>query len=130
MNESEAQIILGQEEPIETQETIENAMTLLLKKCHTIVITLGSKGAAVGSRDDPKPKWVKAEKAEKVVDTTGAGDCFVGSFAFYLAHFEKLKLEEIVKRSCAVATISVQKEGTQTSFPYKKDLVANTNLYS
>merc|ERR1711983_452992 len=89
VNESEAQIILGQEEPIETQETIENAMKLLLKKCHTIVITLGSKGAAVGSRDDPKPKWVKAEKAEKVVDTTGAGDCFVGSFAFYLAHFEK-----------------------------------------
>ena len=41
VNESEAQIILGREKPIETEEDIEEAMKNLLKKCHTIIITLG-----------------------------------------------------------------------------------------
>ena len=41
MNESEAQIILGQEDPIETEGDIEKAMNLLLLKCPIIVITLG-----------------------------------------------------------------------------------------
>ena len=41
VNESEAQIILGREEPIETENDIEEAMKRLLKKCQTIIITLG-----------------------------------------------------------------------------------------
>ena len=41
VNESEAQIILGQEDPIETEADIEKAMNLLLLKCPIIVITLG-----------------------------------------------------------------------------------------
>ena len=41
MNESEAQIILEQEDPIETEADIEKAMNLLLLKCPIIVITLG-----------------------------------------------------------------------------------------
>lgn len=122
VNETEAQIILGKDDPIETEVDIEQAMSLLLLKCPTIVITLGSKGAAIASQNDPKPIWVKAEKAEKVVDTTGAGDSFVGTMCYYLAYHPELELKEVVKRSCAVATISVQKEGTQTSFPYKHDL--------
>ena len=86
---------------------------------------LGSKGAAIASRDNPKPIWIKAEKADKVVDTTGAGDSFVGTMSYYLAYHPKLDMKEMVKRSCAVATISVQKEGTQTSFPYKHELPAS-----
>ena len=86
---------------------------------------LGSKGAAIASRDNPKPIWIKAEKADKVVDTTGAGDSFVGTMSYYLAYHPELEMKEMVKRSCAVATISVQKEGTQTSFPYKHELPAS-----
>ena len=122
VNETEAQLILGQENPIETEADIENAMNLLLLKCPTIVITLGGKGAAIASRNDPKPVWIKADKADKVVDTTGAGDSFVGSMSYYLAYHPELEMKEVVKRSCAVATISVQKEGTQTSFPFKHEL--------
>jgi len=125
VNETEAQIILGQEDEIETETDIENAMNLLLVKCQIIVITLGSKGAAIASRDNPKPIWIKAEKADKVVDTTGAGDSFVGTMSYYLAYHPELEMKEMVKRSCAVATISVQKEGTQTSFPYKHELPAS-----
>ena len=42
VNETEAQIILGQENEIETETDIENAMNLLLVKCQIIVITLGN----------------------------------------------------------------------------------------
>jgi len=122
VNESEAQIILGREKPIETEEDIEEAMKNLLKKCHTIIITLGEKGAAVATRENSTPSWVKAEKVDKVVDTTGAGDSFVGSMSYYLAYHSDLDMSEMIRRSCDIASISVQKEGTQTSFPYKKNL--------
>merc|ERR1711874_23301 len=97
-------------------------MNLLLVKCPIIVITLGSKGAAIASRDSPKPIWIKAEKADKVVDTTGAGDSFVGTMSYYLAYHPELDMTEMIRRSCDIASISVQKEGTQTSFPYRKNL--------
>ena len=90
-------------------------MEQLLKKCERVIITLGAKGAACASRSYPKSVWVKAEKAEKVLDTTGAGDAFVGSMAYYLANHPGLKLTEMVRRACKVATITVQKQGTQTS---------------
>jgi ribokinase len=49
---------------------------------------------------------------------------FVGGLAFYLAYYPELPIEEIVKRSCEVATVSVKKHGTQTSFPTKHELPA------
>ena len=45
--------------------------------------------------------------------------------SYYLAYHPELEMKEMIKRSCAVATISVQKEGTQTSFPYKHELPAS-----
>lgn len=56
------------------------------------------------------------------VSLQGAGDMFVGGLAFYLAYYPQLPMREIVKRSCEVATVSVQNYGTQTSFPTKDDL--------
>ena len=42
---------------------------------HTYIFSfLGEKGAAVATRENSTPSWVKAEKVDKVVDTTGAGD--------------------------------------------------------
>jgi len=52
----------------------------------------------------------------------GAGDSFVGALAFYLAYYSHLSLEEMLKRSNFIAAVSVQVTGTQSSYPYKKDL--------
>lgn len=52
----------------------------------------------------------------------GAGDSFVGALAFYLAYYPNLSMEEMLKRSNFIAAISVQASGTQSSYPYKKDL--------
>ena len=50
------------------------------------------------------------------------GDSFVGSMSYYLAYHPELDMTEMIRRSCDIASISVQKEGTQTSFPYRKNL--------
>ena len=50
----------------------------------------------------------------KAVDTTGAGDAFVGAFSFALA--SKLDIEESLKLALQKATDSVTKKGTQSSY--------------
>ena len=52
VNESEAQIILGRMEAIETENDIEEAMKKLLKKCQTIIITLGKLAIILVSLSD------------------------------------------------------------------------------
>ena len=77
-----------------------------------LAITLGSRGAAVVSRDGSVER-VPAEPV-KTMDTTGAGDAFVGAFAYGLA----AGLDELsaVRLGILCASDSVTKPGTQSSF--------------
>ncbi|MEQ2171938.1 hypothetical protein GOODEAATRI_015755 [Goodea atripinnis] len=52
----------------------------------------------------------------------GAGDSFIGALAFYMAHHPAMPLEEMARKANRVAAVSVQAVGTQTSFPFKRDL--------
>ena len=56
----------------------------------------------------------------RAVDTTGAGDAFVGSLAFFLAAGKPLS--DSVRRANRIAAVSVQSSGTQSSFPEAGDL--------
>lgn len=47
----------------------------------------------------------------------GAGDAFVGALAKFLTDDKNQPLHQIVGAACEVATLSVTKEGTQTSYP-------------
>jgi ribokinase len=76
-----------------------------------LVVTLGDRGAVLLS--DGGEIWVDAEKVA-AVDTTGAGDAFVGAFAYGLA--AGLTEVEAVRLGCACATESVTRPGTQASF--------------
>lgn len=80
------------------------------------VVTLGEKGAAYTDKDHSKVVRVSAPKVN-AIDTTGAGDSFVGSFAFGLA--TGFEIEKAVKLGCACASDSVTKLGTQSSYPSK-----------
>ena len=81
------------------------------------VVTLGEKGAAYTDKDHSKVVRVSAPKVN-AIDTTGAGDSFVGSFAFGLA--TGFEIEKAVKLGCACASDSVTKLGTQSSYPSKE----------
>ncbi|XP_036605337.1 ribokinase isoform X2 [Trichosurus vulpecula] len=123
-NETEAEIL--------TELTISNpaaagkAGSMLIERgCKIVIITLGAEGCVFVSAEEPGPKHIPTQKVLKPVDTTGAGDSFVGALAFYLAYYPNLPMEEMIKRANFVASVSVQSSGTQTSFPYKKDLPLN-----
>jgi ribokinase len=78
-----------------------------------VVVTLGARGAALLATDGV----VRRIPAPNVtaVDTTGAGDAFVGGFAFGLA----TGLDDVAAVTLGVrcASDSVQRPGTQRSFP-------------
>ncbi|XP_041487053.1 ribokinase isoform X2 [Microtus oregoni] len=119
-NESEAEILTGLAVSNPT-EAGKAALVLLERGCQVVVITLGASGCVTVSQTEPVPKHIPTE-AVKAVDTTGAGDSFVGALAFYLAYYPSLPMEEMLKRSNFIAAVSVQATGTQSSYPYKKDL--------
>lgn len=119
-NESEAEILTGVS--VNSPKDAEEAATVLLKRgCKLVIVTLGVDGCVLLSAEDSSPKHVPAEKV-KAVDTTGAGDSFVGALAFYMAYYPDLGMEEMIKRSSSIASVSVQAAGTQSSYPFKKDL--------
>ncbi len=118
-NEVEAGMLIGGQ--IETNEQVVEAARALQKLGpRIVVITLGSRGALVIDGDQP-PQFIAAEKVQ-AVDTTGAGDAFVGSFAYLLAAGQPTV--EAARRASAIATRSVLKSGTQTSFPKRDEVLS------
>lgn len=116
-NEVEAAMLLEK-----STTTVEEAMVVALdfleRGPKRVIITLGSRGAVFASQGEPA-QFVPAQKV-KAVDTTGAGDAFVGSLAYFLGN--NFPLKTAVERAGAIATRSVLKPGTQTSFPYRDEV--------
>ncbi|XP_051470042.1 ribokinase isoform X4 [Apus apus] len=119
-NETEAEILTGI--PVGSPEDAGKVGRVLLERgCKLVLLTLGAEGCMMISVEEPIPKHVPAGKV-RAVDTTGAGDSFVGALAFYLAYYPELPMEEMIRKSNCVASVSVQASGTQSSYPYRKDL--------
>lgn len=117
-NEVEAAMLTGQ--PVDSHEQAVTAGRALQDRgIKTVIVTLGSRGALVldGSTE---PQFITAAKVQ-AVDTTGAGDAFVGSFAYWVAAGRSWG--EAARIACAVATRSVLKRGTQMSFPSRDEVL-------
>lgn len=112
-NETEAELLTGIE--VNDLETAKVASKELLEKgVKFVIITLGSKGAAVISKEDGQV--VPAFKVN-AVDTTAAGDSFIGGLSSKL-DTENLGFENLlkaVKFGNKVSSITVQREGAQPS---------------
>ncbi|XP_050541809.1 ribokinase-like isoform X3 [Daktulosphaira vitifoliae] len=123
VNESEAEIYTNEIIKINSIETANQALFLLLKQgCNTVIITLGSLGAVFASKNNSEPQWVHSPKVTNPIDTTGAGDAFIGALAYFIVHKPNLDLYEKIKRACTIASITVQQKGTQKSFPNRNTL--------
>lgn len=115
-NEVEAAMLTGG--VVRSAEQAETAaVALQASGTKNVVITLGERGALLA-----QPGQISHIAVEPVqaVDTTGAGDSFVGSFAYLLA--AGFAAEEAVRRACAIAARSVLKPGTQKSFPFRAEV--------
>lgn len=87
----------------------------------TCVITLGAEGS-IAMQEDGKGWRVPALKLDEVVDTTGAGDCYCGTFAACIHN--KYALGSAMRRASVAASLSCKVKGTQESYPYSADVEA------
>lgn len=118
-NESEAEGITGI--PVTDLASAERAARAFLDLgVGTVLITLGEKGALLGTTDGAI--HVPAFSAGPVVDTTGAGDAFNGGFAVALA--EGRSPEDAARFGCATAAISITRPGTAPSMPSRGEIDA------
>lgn len=121
VNESEAEALTNLK--VKTVKDAEQAAEALLQRgSSSVIITLGGEGAVYSTAKGHT--HITSEKVTPV-DTTGAGDAFVGALAYYLAYHPQLTMVEMLQRSCQVATHSVLSPGTQSSYPTRDQLPAH-----
>jgi len=104
-NETEFEIISN------TNLTKENILKYSNKINSKLIVTLGEEGA-IFVNDDIIEEF-KAPNVD-VIDTTGAGDAFVGAFSFALS--ENYSVSDAINFAINKASLSVTKKGTQSSY--------------
>lgn len=121
LNETELGFLAGSElsESDEAARIIDVARKLQAREDQTICVTLGKRGvlALAGREEIAVPGRVV-----KALDTTGAGDCFVGALAAQLA--DDVPLRTALAFANASASISVQRMGAGPSMPTAKEVAA------
>jgi len=113
-NESEAETIAGK--PVGTLDDARAcAEELVAKGFAKVLLTLGDRGALFAGSDTVEhvPAY-----AVSTVDSTGAGDAFVGSFAAFLG--EGIPEREAIARANLYAALSTTAVGTQKSFAKRR----------
>ncbi|MCX4786081.1 MULTISPECIES: ribokinase [unclassified Streptomyces] len=112
-NEHEAAALSGSADP-------RAAAQILLGQVPAVVITLGSKGCLYAARGG-EPVLFPAPEVT-AVDTTGAGDTFVGTLAVALG--ERRPVPESLAWASSAAALCVQRPGASTSMPYRSEIDA------
>jgi ribokinase len=109
-NESEAETISGM--LVHSIDEAKKCAEFLLRQgMRRVVMTLGERGSLVAGSDGFE--IISAFKV-RAIDTTGAGDAFIGSFAVFLS--EGLPEKEALTRANLYAALSTTRAGTQKSF--------------
>lgn len=108
---------------IDTENSIKAAAEKFLERgAKYAIITLGERGAALVSKEGFE--IIKAVKVT-ALDTTAAGDSFIGALASKLCNYEKIefeKIKEAVIFANKVSSMVVQKSGAQASLPTLKEV--------
>ena len=116
-NESETFALTGIK-PSSPEEAVRAAKRLSGLGAKQVVITLGGDGCVYGS--DMEFRHMPAIKADKVVDTTAAGDAFTAALAVALTN--GWPLEEAAAFATKAGAITVTQKGAQPSLPYLDDV--------
>ena len=109
-NESELALITGM--PTETEEEIKKAGEKLLDMgVSNLIVTLGSKGSLLLNRETCEFHLAYKVKA---IDTTAAGDSFIGGL---VRELKDNNVGEAIEFATKVSAIAVTRKGAQTSIP-------------
>ncbi|GAA5917506.1 hypothetical protein JCM6882_005495 [Rhodosporidiobolus microsporus] len=133
INEGEGETLLAALSPAEAAGAAPSPEDLLKQLRGTvlggltgIIMTRGAQGVCASLKGSEKVVAVGAGKVEgKVVDTTGAGDCFTGFFATLLSTLPPTstvpltpsKLNQILTIACQAAAMCCEKNGAMESVP-------------
>ena len=112
VNEHEARDVTGK------SDLKESVACLHKMGCKNVVVTLGSQGVMFS--EGATLEFIEAQKV-RAVDTTGAGDCFVGWLGVGIA--EGFSLRVATERACKAASLKVTREGAQSGMPYRHEVV-------
>lgn len=113
-NETELSLLTKQK--VSDMASAESAAKNLLRRgAKNVIVTLGGKGALIVNTETCKQ--VDTYQVN-VVDTTAAGDAFIGGLATSL--LENKPLEDAVRFGCACGALAVTKFGAQPSLPTKE----------
>ena len=116
-NETEAEGLTGVK-VTSVDSAIDAAKALRAAGAGAAIITLGENGALY--HDAETTIHMPAMSSGKVIETTGAGDAFNGSFAAAIA--EGITPVEAVRFGCAAAGISVTRPGAANSMPSRAEI--------
>ena len=103
-----------------TEDNLANAAEELhAKGVNQVIITLGKGGSYIKSKDTDGVR-IKPAKSVIAVDTTAAGDSFIGAVATMLA--EDKSLVEAGEYATKVSSIVISKVGAQSSIPTREEV--------
>jgi ribokinase len=117
-NETEIALLTGVE-VIDDVTAKTAADSLLVRGVKNVIVTLGSNGAYVAN--STAHYHVDSQKV-KAVDTTAAGDAFIGGFACAL--IRNFSLKEAVRFACCTGALATTRFGAQTSLPSLPEVTA------
>lgn len=115
-NETELGLLAGQ--PVSDLASAETAARSLVSRgAANVIVTLGANGALIVNADEVEhiPSF-----NVKAVDTTAAGDAFIGGFASAL--LKQRPLEEAVRFACACGALAATRFGAQPSLPTREEV--------
>lgn len=116
-NETEASLLTGID-VVDASSAASAAFEMRRRGAKHVVITLGSQGVLIyddqGTRTHPAPRV-------QAVDTTAAGDTFIGGLAAAL--LEGKDLDTAAKFAIEAAALSVTRVGAQSSIPYRQQVM-------
>ena len=112
LNQTEATALTLEDNVSKVLETLGEKYTNV-----KVILTLGSEGAVY--QDTHQTICADAFPA-RAIDTTGAGDTFIGYFLAELAC--GASIATCLKTACKAASICVQRAGASASIPYKREL--------
>ena len=116
LNESEAQTISGLK-VTSLASAQEAAQELQKKGAKAVILTLGSQGAVLSTQAGC---WHVPAFHVDAVDTTAAGDAFIGGFAVSIQ--SQANLLEAVRFGNAAGALATTKLGAQTSLPSREEV--------
>ena len=120
VNETELAAYAGSPVRVDDPDAVAGAARRLISRPgQTVVVTLGKAGALAVDADAHR---IVVGRPARVVDTTGAGDCFCGVLAARLA--EGANLAEALQWANAAAALSTERPGATPSMPSRAEITA------